>query len=109
MNYTDITLKFGSNLRGFPKKVGHNTYIERDEYGNYYLRLHRTRIITWRPSGSIILNSGGWTTRTTKDRLNKWIRGYIYQKDFSWYYVDESGAMHEFFDGIDIGKKPEVC
>jgi len=91
------------------KKVANNTYIEKayfpvdqchvrkgmlvfhGEHGGYEvqgysLRLHKTIVLSWLPDGSIILNSGGWQTVTTKARINSFLpRGWtLYQERGVW-------------------------
>lgn len=52
------------------RKHSNNTYIVRRN-GNIALQLHQTDVATFQPDGAIILNSGGWHTLTTKDRINQ--------------------------------------
>jgi hypothetical protein len=69
------------------------------------LRLHATYVVTFRPDGSIVLNSGGWHTVTTKDRLNRIARAHgwsIYAKRFDWFVSAPDGAEFEFEDGFTI-------
>lgn len=49
---------------------------------------HNTDIVTFLPDGDIVLNSGGWYSKTTKERINDAIGqfGHIVQRDFTWYY-----------------------
>lgn len=52
------------------KPVDNNTRLyERDN--GIALRLHNTDIVIYHPSGSMSLFTDGWTTVTTKDRINK--------------------------------------
>lgn len=59
-------------------KVAHNTTVEERRYmrhsGNessYAVRLHSTDVVTFHPDGSIELNTGGWQTPTTRDRMQR--------------------------------------
>jgi hypothetical protein len=38
---------------------------------SYAVRLHDTDVVTFLPSGSVALDSGGWQTFTTRDRMNR--------------------------------------
>jgi len=69
------------------KKIGNNTYEIIYKNGDKSIRLHYTDILTFKNNGEIILNSGGWNTNTTKDRLNHYLPSnmFIYQKNFIWY------------------------
>ena len=50
--------------------VGRNTVQWFDEQGRRFIRLHDTDILTFQPDGAILINTGGWNTPTTRDRLN---------------------------------------
>lgn len=68
---------------------------------------HNTDIVTFLPDGDIVLNSGGWYSKTTKERINDAIGqfGHIVQRDFKWYYIgrsaDESDKV-DYYDGMVI-------
>ena len=85
------------------RKVGNNTYLERDRWspGTIFLRLHRTRIVAFHEDGSVRLNSGGWQTVTTKERLN-WVSGIrVFQQDWQWYvYIPKTGETVPYSDGM---------
>src|SRR2546422_8762557 len=69
------------------------------------LRLHATYVVTFRPDGAIILNSGGYHTTTTKDRLNRVARAHgwsIFAKSFDWYVSAPDGAVSDFSDGFTL-------
>jgi hypothetical protein len=53
------------------RKLGNNTYLERRGDGSIAVKLHDTDVVTYRADGSIVLDSGGWLTVTTKDRMNE--------------------------------------
>jgi len=89
--------------------IDHNTveYIRMD--GSRVIRLHLTDIITFKPNGDIVLNSGGWQTVTTKERMNKFLPGgwYLTQSKNVWYL--SHGRWHSpdrvefvYQDGITI-------
>jgi len=54
--------------------MGNNTYAERRADGSIAVRLHATDVLTFRRNGEVVLNSGGWFTVTTKDRINQFLR-----------------------------------
>ena len=77
------------------RKIANNTYlIKRGE--NFAIRLHNTDIITITPDGWI-LNSGGFRTRTTKQRINDFTNARVYQEKFEWFIGDKP-----FEDGMFI-------
>lgn len=87
-----------------PKIVARNTFrYERD--GETVVRLHETDIVRKLSDGSVILNSGGWKTVTTKDRMNYHLPvGYsLYQERGLWYVVrQEDRTRVAYFDGIMV-------
>jgi ATP-dependent RNA circularization protein (DNA/RNA ligase family) len=66
------------------KKLAHNTTI-RLEDGLVKIRYHNTDIVTITADDVYTLNNGGWSTPTTKTRLNKFSPARIYQQDYCWY------------------------
>lgn len=82
-----------------PKIVDRNTveYIRPD--GTVCIRLHLTDVVATLPNGDVVLNSGGWRTSTTKDRIGQYQR--IWQDKNNW-YVSHGGATHLFADGITL-------
>jgi len=84
------------------KKIGRNTYAGVDECGTAYVKLHATRVVQVKSDGSVILNSGGWQTSTTKDRINQVLRALnksegVWQKKFEWFLGER-----EFEDGMKV-------
>ena len=95
--YTELDSKLqGRNKQS--RKIGNNTYlIRRGE--NIAIRLHNTDIVIYYPNGKIVLNSGGWRTPTTKDRINSALRHeYRISQDKGIWYIQ--GKI--FQDGLTI-------
>ena len=70
------------------------------------VRYHWTDVVTvdWEAK-TVTLNHGGYTTVTTKLRMNQasseWGLGYqVYQKDFDW-YVSVGGETYNYYDGAE--------
>lgn len=93
MTYTEAAAKLGKRDS---RKLGNNTYLERRGV-DIAVRLHSTDIVTFHPDGSATLNSGGWQTVTTKDRINAFSEARLYQKSGIWYV---SSALYH--DGMKI-------
>lgn len=60
---------------------------------------HHTTVVKWTPK-TIVLNTGGYFTNTTKTRMNQassqFKLGYhVYQKKFGW-YVKHKGKIYRF-------------
>jgi hypothetical protein len=85
MNY----LKANEILAGRPsKKIANNTYLKQRENGSIAVMLHSTDIILFLASGMVKVDSGGWKTPTTKQRLNEYLEGWqISQEKGIWYWV----------------------
>ena len=91
------------------KKLCNNTYLQRRvESGAIAVMLHETDVLTLNPDGSTILDSGGWETATTKDRINSYLQfGQVWSKRKEWsLYVN--GKPTPFQDGIRIGPRGGV-
>lgn len=54
-------------------------------------------LIAKREKGKIYISNSGWTSNTTKERLNGLLQelnaGYIYQKDFVWYWSKKEKSI----------------
>ena len=72
------------------RKVGHNTYLKRRVDDGIAIRLHETDIVSFKSDGSRMLNSNGWTTLTTRERMNRYLPDgmRIYQDQSIWYLWD---------------------
>jgi hypothetical protein len=81
-------------------KLANNTYAERRGEA-IAIRLHATDILTFNPDGSIVANTGGWKTLTTKDRFNQFLPVRIWQKAGRW-FLGDNGKTVEFADGLTI-------
>ena len=101
MNYATANEKLKGRTRA---KVNRNTYLER-RGDCIALKLHATDIATLYPSGAVTLNSGGWRTATTKERLSLLVR--INQERGQW-YVTVGERVYLFRDGMTIGPRGGV-
>ena len=82
-----------------------NNTVQYVKNGKKYIRFHYTDIVTEHSDRLIELTSGGWKTRTTKERIS-WILGdlgFIVQEKNIWYlHLFEVGKAIPFFDGISF-------
>lgn len=90
-----VPLKRKSNTKVLHNHVGIDVYY------------HGTRIVTTTPT-SFTLNSGGWHTLSTKQRMNQTSQEYnlgfhVWQMDWKW-YVDYQGKTNNFYDGITFDR-----
>jgi hypothetical protein len=84
------------------RKVGNNTYAEILSDGSVGIMLHSTYVVKIHPDNTYTLNSGGWQTLTTKDRINQYSPRYVYQKNFEW-FVKMGDKSYPFMDGMVVG------
>lgn len=83
------------------RTIANNTKVRKIENG-VAIRLHDTDIVTITDSGLITLNSGGWLSVTTKERLNRYTNARISQRLGIWYISDKAGNDSLFYDGMTI-------
>lgn len=83
------------------RKVSNNTWAEIIPNGDVVITLHRTQIVTIHADNTYTLNSGGWRTSTTKNRINNFSPAQLYQHKHEWYVTVEGGAIN-FYDNMII-------
>ena len=66
------------------RKLSNNTYLVVRDDGGYGVKLHDTEVVI-HYKDKIVLNSGGWRTVTTKERMNSFSPFCVYQKDYQWF------------------------
>lgn len=84
------------------KKLKNNTYLVRISPDSIGVQLHNTIVVTIHSDGTYTLNSGGWQTVTTKQRINEYCPVRVNQRKFQWYVGDEDIP---FKDGIRVTVK----
>lgn len=98
---------------GKPKKVANNTVVYFNPQGHKVWRLHHTDIVTLlagdEANGRYVLNSGGWKTSTTRERINQFAPVRLYQRNFEWFLSGrtDDGAFDfdvriPFRDGMEV-------
>lgn len=99
--YQDAAERLGTKTS---RKLENNTYLERTEDGGIAVRLHATRVVTYRPDGSCVLNSGGFRTTTTKDRINRYSPVPLHTDGGVWYIGNwlTVGPKILYHDGLTI-------
>jgi hypothetical protein len=92
------------------KKLGNNTIVHKIDEKTIGVKYHRTDIIKIDQDNTVILNTNGWETTTTKDRLNQFLRcrGYhIFQKKGIWYLSGKEDTF-KYEDGVRITSNGDV-
>lgn len=83
------------------RKVGNNTYAEILSDGSVGIMLHSTYVVKIHADGTYTLNSGGWQTSTTKDRINQYSPKKVSQRQYEW-FVSVNGKEYPFIDGMVV-------
>lgn len=83
-----------------------STKIERLSDTEIALIYHQTRVVIFHYNGDITLNSDGYRTKTTKDRMNSVISYPIYQKNYRWFVSTPENPSLPYYDGMVINNPP---
>lgn len=91
------------------RKIQNNTYLIRKDHDTIAVKLHHTDVVTLKSNGNVILDSGGWRTVTTKQRMNEYIpQGFrIWSDKGVWYlgsgqWGSPNRRQWAYEDGITI-------
>jgi hypothetical protein len=87
MNYREANTRLQGRCYS-SRKLENNTYLRRRDWGStkaIAVQLHSTDVITFYEDGRIEVNTGGWDTVTTRDRINSYL-------DKPWHVYGERGA-----------------
>ena len=104
MNYKTAAERLGKRAS---KKLGNNTYLKQRRKDKIAVRLHETDVLTFTPSGRTILDSGGWRTMTTKDRMNTYLpMGFaVWSDKGDWSLYLNGSRVAAYRDGLTIGPR----
>ena len=109
MNYSEALELIDSNPRLKRRKLAHNTYLERRKGGELAVRLHDTDVVTMLPDNTFRLDSGGWRTVTTKERINRFSPARLSQEKRVWYlFTNGCDTRVLFDDGVVIDGSGQV-
>ncbi len=98
MEYNEAERLFASARdKSAGKPVGNNTRLMR-RGDDYAVRLHETDVVTIHSDDTFTLNSGGWRTVTTKERINRHSPANVYSDRKTWLVA---GSLFE--DGMKVG------
>lgn len=85
------------------KKLENNTYLVRVDDKTFGVKLHNTIVVYIFASGRYSLDTGGWRTVTTKDRINRYSPARVHQNNNIWYIGDKI-----FQDGVVVSGTGKV-
>jgi hypothetical protein len=100
MSRTNLSSQFdAATIANTKAKIVKRNTFQRVEKGETIIRLHGTDIVRLKKDGRAVLNSGGWKTITTKDRINDHMpKGFYLRSEKGQWFVN--GVP--FFDGMSI-------
>lgn len=88
---------------------GRSTRLQMRDNGEIAVRYHETDVLTYCPDGTIVLNSGGWMTVTTKARINEYLpSGWTLYQDKGVWYLQKGywgrgdSQSYPFADGMSL-------
>jgi len=91
-------------------KLAHSTFIRHREGADgsmiYAVTLHGTPVVEFLPNGNVLLDTGGWQTFTTRDRMNRC--GVCIGMRSGIAYVRHHGREYLYADGMILRKRGGV-
>lgn len=103
-----------SESRGAQAKIAYNTIAHRIDDVRIGIKLYYTDVVVVHSDDSYELHSQGYTTATTRDRLNGFSPARVIQKDFCFYVLKDPSLravknnLVEFQEGITVDKYGNV-
>jgi hypothetical protein len=88
------------------KKLRNNTYLQRRGQ-DIAVRLHSTDVVTFHPNGDVTLNTGGWNTIITWDRINDYAP-YRMHNERGVPFLSVCGLTVPFVDGMTVTKNQRI-
>ena len=118
MNYQEATTLYNTaKNKEAGKPLENNTRLVKTNAG-YGIKLWDTVVVEILPNNNYVLNTGGWYTSTTKDRINKYAPVPLLGQEASqWYIYDNNGKVQSrFYNDMIINsagvplkpEKPEI-
>lgn len=105
--YENYLAKARSPFRG--KKIAYETRIRMDRDDNIIITHHWTDILKFSKNGSITINTGGWSSRSTKTRINSYTPHHIRMfSNKGELLVSVNGIWYEYQRNMTIDRKGNV-
>lgn len=107
LNSGELRQNKGNIIMATMQQVGnHKTTIHVDSEGFTNIIYHNTPVVKFNHE-KIILNTGGWSTNTTKARMNQasnqFALGYlVYQKNYRWYVEFKNDTIKFIGDTLEL-------
>lgn len=101
MTHNEAVLMVRGKRNANRRKVGNNTYAEILHDNSVGIMLHSTYVVKIHPDDTYTLQTGGWQTVTTKDRINQYSPVRVYQRKYEW-FVKVNGKEYPFMEGMVV-------
>lgn len=101
MTYNEAILMVRGKRNANRRKVGNNTYAEILHDNSVGIMLHSTYVVKIHPDNTYTLQTGGWQTLTTKDRINQYSPVKVYQRKYEW-FVKINNKEYPFMEGMVV-------
>ena len=101
MTHNEAVLMVRGKRNANRRKVGNNTYAEILHDNSVGIMLHSTYVVKIHPDDTYTLQTGGWQTVTTKDRINQYSPVRVYQRKYEW-FVKLNGKEYPFMEGMVV-------
>lgn len=101
MNHSEAVNMVRGKRNANRRKVGNNTYAEILHDNSVGILLHSTYVVKIHPDDTYTLQTGGWQTVTTKDRINQYSPVRVYQRKYEW-FVKINGKEYPFMEGMVV-------
>ena len=101
MTHNEAVLMVRGKRNANRRKIGNNTYAEILHDNSVGIMLHSTYVVKIHPDNTYTLQTGGWQTVTTKDRINQYSPVRVYQRNYEW-FVKLNGKEYPFMEGMVV-------
>ena len=101
MTHNEAVLMVRGKRNANRRKIGNNTYAEILHDNSVGIMLHSTYVVKIHPDNTYTLQTGGWQTVTTKDRINQYSPVRVYQRKYEW-FVKLNGKEYPFMEGMVV-------
>lgn len=108
-SYSQLAQMLEASRNGIVK-LCNNTIAHYVDEGKIGIKLHYTDVIIINPDNTYELHTKGYTTATTKDRLNGFSPAHVIQKDFEFYVLRDPTQratkynLIPFYEGITVDR-----
>lgn len=101
MNHAEAIKMVKGKRNAKRRKIGNNTYAEILHDNSVGIMLHSTYVVKIHEDNTYTLQTGGWQTVTTKDRINQYSPVRVYQRNYEW-FVKINGKEYPFMEGMVV-------